>query len=129
MLRKLSCSMLLFATLLAGAEPPTNGTIAETCEPWPGLRIYLHGPTGSLQLLYGHGDAGILQPHHAIPMMLFSCHAPTCVDLGKATVVFDTFDYYQGASGTYTVKQVDGSILKGSFKVVREKQPKPFICE
>ncbi len=60
-------------------------------------------------------------------MVLFSCDAPDCRDLGKATVVFDTYDE-KGASGTYTVSRDDGSTLKGSFKVVREKQPKPFLC-
>ena len=128
MLRRWILSTLLLASLVsAGTNGNTaTGTMSWTCTPEFGMRIYLDGP-GSLQLLYAQGSGYKLEPGHSIPMRLFSCRAPDCFDLGNAAVLFDSIDD-KGASGSYVVQSPDGSKRTGSFKVMREKQPKPFLC-
>ncbi|SRR5260370_21875129 len=130
MLRKLVCTLFL-TSLLAAASEPTEGTMANTCLPSAGIRFDLAG-SNPLHLLYAYGTGYVLKPHTQIPVEVLTCTAAgrcsyTEQDV-KATIVFDAI-HKREATGDYTIFQPDGSKQQGSFKVVRKKQPKPFLCE
>ena len=124
MFRKLGCMLFLSSLLANAGDRPATGTMAWTCIPSLGARIILDGPD-SFQLFYDKGRGYPLVPHEQIPMRLFSCLAPTCFDLGMATVVFDQIDS-KGASGSYAL---DDNTKKGSFKVVAVKQSSSLHCQ
>lgn len=139
-IKQFGCAVACLGALLCptyAKEQTATGSMELYCNIQVYLRIRIDGlaNNASLMLRLWATPPSVLKEKEPSVLESKWCSAadgkegPMVCEPVKATIAFKRFNVDKEAAGTYVVEFDDGHRQTGSFKVVRTKQPKPFLCE